>query len=87
MSEVRLADVTDRFHYRGRADQTDPRPHRGLLRAPAHMAIWQARGPPLRDECDAQICEGVAARAGWATDWDGAAQAAPDFEVDQRING
>jgi len=51
------------------------------------MAIWQARGPPLRDECDAQICEGVAARAGWATDWDGAAQAAPDFEVDQRING
>jgi len=51
------------------------------------MAIWQARGPPLRDECDAQIYEGVAARAGWATDWDGAAQAAPDFEVDQRING
>ena len=22
----------------------------------------------------------------WATDWDGAAQPAPDFEVDQRVN-
>lgn len=51
------------------------------------MAIWQARGPPLRDECDAQICEGVAVQLDWATDWDEAAQAAPDFEVDQRING
>lgn len=38
------------------------------------------------DACDAHAREGVAPEPGWATDWDGAAQAAPDFELDQRIN-
>ena len=45
--------------------------------------ISPARGPPLWDDCDAHVGEGVAAKP----DWDLAAQAAPDDEVDQRING
>ena len=45
--------------------------------------ISPARGPPLWDDCsDAQTGEGVAAEP----DWDLAAQPAPDYEVDQRIN-
>jgi hypothetical protein len=51
------------------------------------MAIGQARGPPLGSGRGAHVGEGVAPEPGWATDWDGAAQAAPDFELDQRING
>ena len=47
--------------------------------------ISPARGPPLRDDCDAHVGEGIAPEPDWATDWDGAAQAAPDYEVDQRI--
>ena len=42
----------------------------------------QARGPPLWDDCDAQAGEAVDA----VPDWDEATQAAPDYEVDQRIN-
>jgi hypothetical protein len=30
--------------------------------------------------------EGVEVEPDWATDWDGAAQPAPDFDVDQRVN-
>ena len=41
-----------------------------------------ARGPQLRDEYDAQAAEGVEP----VPDWDEAAQAAPDFEVDQRVS-
>jgi hypothetical protein len=46
--------------------------------------ITPARGPPLWDEYDAQAAEGVEP----VPDWDGdeAAQAAPDFEVDQRVS-
>lgn len=50
------------------------------------VAISPARGPPLWDDGDAQMDDGVQIEPDWATDWDGAAQAAPDFEVDQRIN-
>jgi hypothetical protein len=56
----------------------------GVDSEPPHIA--PARGPPLWDECDAHIGEGIAPEPDWATDWDGAAQAAPDFEVDQRIS-
>ena len=42
VSDVRWADASDRVHYRGRADQTDPGPHRGRLGAPAHMAGTRA---------------------------------------------
>ena len=43
--------------------------------------ITPARGPPLWDACDAQdMGEGVECEP----DWDLAAQAAPDYQVDQR---
>jgi hypothetical protein len=54
--------------------------HIGVDSEPPHIS--PARGPPLWDDCDAHVGEGVAAEP----DWDLAAQAAPDFEVDQRIN-
>ena len=44
--------------------------------------ISPARGPPLWDDCDAQMDDGVDI----APDWHLAAQAAPDYEVDQRVN-
>ncbi len=44
--------------------------------------ISPVRGPPLWDDCDAQAGEAVDA----VPDWDVATQAAPDYEVDQRIN-
>ena len=44
--------------------------------------ISPARGPPLWDDCDGQMDDGVDI----APDWDLAAQAAPDYEVDQRVN-
>jgi len=44
--------------------------------------ISPARGPPLWEDCDAQMGEGVEIEL----DWDLAAQPAPDCEVDQRIN-
>jgi len=44
--------------------------------------ITPARGPPLWDGCGAQVGDGVEV----APDWDEAAQAAPDFEIDQRIS-
>jgi hypothetical protein len=58
--------------------------HIGVDSEPPHIA--PARGPPLWDDCDAQTDEGVQIEPDWATDWDGAAQPAPDFEVDQRIS-
>ena len=39
--------------------------------------ISQARGPPLWDECDAQMGQGVKV----GPDWDLAAQPAPDYET------
>lgn len=45
-------------------------------------SIAPARGPLLWQDCDAQMGEGVQIEP----DWDLAAQAAPDYEVDQRIN-
>jgi hypothetical protein len=45
--------------------------------------ISPARGPPLWEDCgDAQLGEGSQI----GPDWDLAAQPAPDYEVDQRIN-
>ena len=48
--------------------------------------ISPARGPPLWDDCDAQMDDGAQIEPDWATDWDGAAQPAPDYCVDQRVN-
>ena len=44
--------------------------------------ITPARGPPLWEDCDAQIGDGVRVEP----DWDLAAQPATDLEVDQRVN-
>ena len=55
--------------------------HIGVEAEPPH--ITPARGPPLWDDCgNAQMGEGVEVEP----DWDLAAQPAPDYEVDQRIN-
>ena len=55
--------------------------HIGVDSEPPHIS--PARGPPLWDGCgEAQIDEGVEIEP----DWDLAAQPAPDYEVDQRIN-
>ena len=54
--------------------------HIGVDSRPPHIST--ARGPPLWDDGDSQISEGIA----FEPDWDLAAQPVPDFEVDQRIN-
>jgi hypothetical protein len=54
--------------------------HIGVDSEPPHIS--PARGPPLWDDCDAQTDDGVHIEP----DWDLAAQPAPDFEVDQRVN-
>ncbi|MBK5206078.1 MAG: transposase [Polaromonas sp.] len=54
--------------------------HIGEACEPPHIS--PARGPPLWDDCNAQMGEGVEGQP----DWDLAAQPAPDYDVDQRIN-
>ena len=59
--------------------------HIGAESEPPRLSA--ARGPPLWQDCgDAQVGNGVQIEPDWATDWDGAAQPAPDIEVDQRVN-
>ena len=55
--------------------------HIGVDSEPPHISL--ARGLPLWDDCDAQTDDGVQIEP---ADWDLAAQPAPDYEVDQRIN-
>ncbi len=70
-----IAFITDGMQIRKILD------HIGVGSQPTHIA--PARGPPLWDDCgDAQTDDGVHIEP----DWDLAAQPAPDFEVDQRIN-
>ena len=54
--------------------------HIGVESEPPHIA--PARGPPQWDGCDAQAAQGTLIEP----DWDLAAQPAPDYEVDQRID-
>ena len=54
--------------------------HIGVDSEPPHIS--PARGPPLCEDGDAQMGEGVQVEPAW----DLAAQLAPDYEVDQRIN-
>ena len=44
--------------------------------------IFPTRGPAPWDECDAQMGQGVQGEP----DWDLAAQPAPDYEIDRRVN-
>lgn len=54
--------------------------HIGVPAAPP--CISSARGSPQWEDCDAQAGEGAQVEP----DWDLAAQPAPDYEVDQRVN-
>ena len=54
----------------------------GVDSEPPRMSL--TRGPPLWDDCDAQMGEEVVPIE---PDWDLAAQAVPDYEIDQRVNG
>ena len=54
--------------------------HIGVDSEPPHITL--ARGPPLWDECDAQMGDEMPGEPAW----DMVAQPAPDYEVDQRIN-
>ena len=58
--------------------------HIGVDSQPPHIA--PARGPPLWEDGDAQVDDAAQIESDWATDWDGAAQPAPDFDVDQRVS-
>jgi hypothetical protein len=58
--------------------------HIGVDSEPPRIA--PARRPPLWDDCDAQTDDGVHIEPNWATDCDGAAKPAPDYEIDQRVN-
>ena len=54
--------------------------HIGVASEPPRIS--PARGPPRWEDGDAQMVEGVQVEP----DWDLAAQPAPDFEVNQRVN-
>jgi len=54
--------------------------HIGVDSQPPHIS--PAHGPPLWEGCDAQMDDAVPSEP----DWDLAAQPAPDYELDQRIN-
>ena len=58
--------------------------HIGADSESAHLSL--ARGLPWWDDCDAQFGEGVAVEPDWVASSAEAAQAAPDFEPDQRIS-
>ena len=53
------------------------------------VVLSSNRGPPLSplwEGCGAHSAEGSQVEPDWGSDWDLAAQAAPDYEADQRIN-
>jgi hypothetical protein len=54
--------------------------HIGVVSEPPHIS--PARGPPLWEDCDAQMDDGVLIEP----DWDLPAQPAPDYCADQRIS-
>lgn len=62
--------------------------HQGAAHAHRYSAVARqaafapAPGPPLWEDCDAQMDDEMPIES----DWDMAAQPAPDFEVDQRVN-
>jgi hypothetical protein len=74
-------------HRRGHVDQKDPRSHRGRLGAPAHMAISQARAAPCGMRAMRMPVRVLRPSLAGQPTGTGAAQAVPDFELDQRING
>ena len=77
--DMRWADAPDCLHHPQRRYPANTRPHQCGLAAP-HIA--PARGLPLWEDGDAQVDDGLQIEA----DWDMAAQPAPDYCVDQRVN-
>jgi hypothetical protein len=73
-----IAFITEGAQIRGILD------HIGVDSEPPHIS--PALRPPLWEDCDAHVAEGIAPEPDLAPDWDMAAQPAPDFEVDQRIS-
>ena len=63
-----------------RADIRQILEHIGVEPEPAHIS--PACGPPLWEDCDAQVGEGTQIEP----DWDLASQPSPDFDDDQRVN-
>jgi hypothetical protein len=59
--------------------------HIGVEPEPPRLS--PARGPPLWEDGDADAQTGgtFQAEPEWESDWDGAAQPSPDYEVDQRF--
>ena len=55
-------------------------------RTQSFRRIGPARGPPVWADRDAQMDDAAQIDSDCATDWDGAAQPAPDFDVDQRVS-
>jgi hypothetical protein len=60
--------------------------HIGVDSEPPRLS--PARGPPLWEDSDTDAQTGgtFQAEPEWESDWDGAAQPSPDYEVDQRIS-
>ena len=58
--------------------------HIGVDTEPPHIS--PSRGLPMWDDRDAQMDDAAQTESDWATDWDGAAQPAPNFDVDQRVS-
>lgn len=80
LPDLRRPDAPYRLHHRQGRDKEDTGAHRrGPPQAPRSTP---ARGPPLWDDWDAPVNEGVEA----LQDWGMAAQPAPDYQVDQRVN-
>lgn len=61
-------------------DLRQMRDHIGVQAEPPNIA--PARGPPLWEDCDAPVGEGIES----VPDWDLAGQPAPDCEVDRQVN-
>ncbi len=79
VSTVRWSDAPHRLHHAQRRYRQILE-HIGAGSEPQHIA--PARGPPPWDDCVAPVGDGVHG----GPDGDMAAQPAPDYEVDQRIN-
>ena len=81
MPKLRIFTLTDGTRHLAEIRFTDL-PARLPTLALASKSTIETRKPPLWDDGDAQVDDGVQCDP----DWDLAAQPAPDYEVDQRIS-
>ena len=78
--------ITAQLHVTSGAAQAELAKAFGVSKISIKRAVKLYRSSGAAVKCDAQVDDGVQSEPDWATDWDGAAQPAPDFEVDQRIS-